>query len=58
MAYSLKCADTGSDCAFAVTTSTEDELMKHVQMHASVSHPEMEMSPEAVNQIKGLVRTV
>jgi len=58
MAYSLKCADSGSDCAFAVTTSTEDELMKHVQMHASVSHPELEMSPETLTQMKSLVRTV
>ena len=57
MAYSVKCADTGSDCAFSVTTATEDELMEHVQMHASTAHPEMEMTPETAAHVKSLIRT-
>lgn len=58
MAYSLACADTGGDCAFSVTTSTENELMQHVQMHATSAHPDMEMTPETVAQVKSLIRTV
>lgn len=57
MAYTLACADTGSDCAFSVTAATEDELMKHVQMHASAAHPEMELTPETVAHVKSFVRT-
>jgi predicted small metal-binding protein len=58
MAYSLSCADTGSDCAFSVTTSSENELMQHVQMHATSAHPDMEMTPEAVAQVRSFIRTV
>jgi predicted small metal-binding protein len=55
--YELKCADSGAECAFAVTAQTEDELMQHVQLHASVAHPDMELTPETVAQVKSLVRT-
>jgi predicted small metal-binding protein len=57
MPYELKCADTGAECAFACTAQTEDELMQHVQLHASVAHPDMELTPEAVAQVKSLIRT-
>jgi predicted small metal-binding protein len=58
MAYSLSCSDAGQDCPFAVTTKTEDELMQHVATHASAAHPDMELTPEAIAQVKGLIRTV
>ena len=58
MAYSLSCADGGSDCAFTVTTATENELMEHVQVHAAHAHPDMEMTPETAAQVKSLVRVV
>lgn len=57
MAYSLRCADTGADCPGVFVTETEDELMQHLQLHASVAHPDMELTPETVQQLKGLVRT-
>ena len=57
MPYDLRCADTGTECAFACTTQTEDELMQHVQVHASVAHPDMELTPETVAQVKSLIRT-
>ena len=58
MPYSLSCSDAGQDCPFAVTTKTEDELMQHVASHASAAHPDMELTPEAIAQVKGLIRTV
>jgi predicted small metal-binding protein len=58
MAYSIRCADTGADCSGAFTAETEDELMQHVQIHASVAHPDMELTPETVAQVKSLVRVV
>ena len=33
MAYSLICADSGMDCPGQFQTSTEDELMHHVELH-------------------------
>ncbi len=52
------CSDAGQDCPFAVTTKTEDELMQHVAAHASVAHPDMELTSETIAQVKGLIRTV
>ncbi|MGO9876771.1 MAG: DUF1059 domain-containing protein [Acidimicrobiia bacterium] len=45
-------------CPFAVTTKTEDELMQHVAAHASTAHPDMELTPDTIAQVKGLIRTV
>jgi predicted small metal-binding protein len=58
MAYSIRCADSGAECPGVFTTKTEDELMQHVQVHAAVAHPDMELTPELVAQFKGLVRVV
>jgi predicted small metal-binding protein len=58
MAYSLQCKDAGQDCVFACTTSTEDELMQHVRVHVSAAHPDMELTPETVTQVKSLIRMV
>jgi len=57
MAYELKCADTGSDCSFSVKADTEDEVMQHVATHASIAHPNLELTPETVASIKGLIHT-
>ena len=56
VAYSLNCKDTGQDCGFAVTTQTEDELMQHVATHAAAAHPDLELTPETVAAVKGLIR--
>lgn len=58
MAKSLRCADAGMDCPAQFTTDTEDELMQHVQLHAGVAHPDLEITPELAEQIGKLVRTV
>ena len=51
MPKSLRCADAGMDCAGQFTTETEDELMKHVQLHAAEAHPDLEITPELAEQI-------
>jgi predicted small metal-binding protein len=58
MAYSLQCKDAGQDCVFACTASSEDELMQHVQVNVSAAHPDMELTPDTVTQVKSLIRTV
>lgn len=58
MAKSLSCADAGMDCPARFVTDTEDELMQHVQLHAGVAHPDLEITPELAEQIGKLVRTV
>ncbi|MEP6761953.1 MAG: DUF1059 domain-containing protein [Sporichthyaceae bacterium] len=56
MAYSLRCADSGANCPGEFTTETEEELMRHVEMHAQTAHPEMTLDDETVGQMKGLVK--
>ncbi len=56
MAYTLRCADTGADCPGNFTTSTRDELMQHVTMHAQTAHPEMALDDATVATISGLVK--
>ena len=54
MAYKLVCAETGAQCPFEVVSSTRDELMEHVKVHARMAHPEMASnppSPETVNKM-------
>jgi predicted small metal-binding protein len=58
MAYSMRSADTGADCSGAFSADTEDELMQHVEIHATVAHPDMELTPATVQQVKSLARVV
>lgn len=58
MAKNLKCADLGGDCPGSFTTETEEELFKHVELHAGEAHPDMEMTPEVMEQAKAIVRDV
>lgn len=58
MAKSAACADMGMDCPGNFTVETEDELMQHLGIHASTAHPELEMTPEKMDQMKGAIKTV
>ncbi len=54
MAYSVTCADTGSDCPGHFATKTKEELVKHVELHAAEAHPGLELSGE---QVESLIKT-
>jgi predicted small metal-binding protein len=56
MPYSISCADSGADCPGAFTTATQEELMEHLQVHATTAHPDMEMTPETLEQIQSLIK--
>jgi len=44
VAFSMRCADAGVDCAGFFTTQTEEELLRHIEVHASVAHPELDIA--------------
>jgi predicted small metal-binding protein len=48
----------GTDCPAEFTAATEPELIEHFTLHASLAHPEMDLKPDVVEQIRGLVRVV
>jgi predicted small metal-binding protein len=58
MAYRISCVDAGSTCPGSFTTETEDELMKIVDLHQKVAHPEITQSNETWAFVKTLVRSV
>ena len=53
MAYSIRCRDGGVDCPGEFTTETENELVKHAQMHLTEAHAGKSMTPE---QIKSMIK--
>ena len=50
MAYSIRCADAGTDCPGSFTTETKEEL----ELHASEAHPDLDLQPE---QVEALVKS-
>jgi predicted small metal-binding protein len=54
MAYSIRCADLGTDCPGSFTTETKEELIKHVELHANEAHPDIDLRPE---QVEALVKS-
>lgn len=58
MAYSLACADSGAKCPGKFVTETEKELLEHVKLHMSTSHPEMLKSPPPPEALKKMIKQV
>ncbi len=61
MAYSYACAEyPGMEkCPGSFTTETQEELWKHLELHAAAAHQEdpEAWSPEERQQIRELIRT-
>lgn len=51
MAYRVTCADTGADCPGDFVTLTKEELIKHVEMHVQLTHPDLELTDELVEEL-------
>jgi predicted small metal-binding protein len=58
MAFMLRCADTGANCAFQVTAETKEELMEHVKVHSAYAHPELAKNPPPPEMIEGMIHQV
>ena len=50
--------DTAQACGFQVKAKTEEEIMKHVELHAKEAHGVEEISPEDEKKIKANIKTV
>ena len=49
--YSIQCRDMGGDCPAVFTTTTKEELFKHVELHAKEVHPEADVKRGDVEQV-------
>lgn len=56
MAKVVYCNDLGFDCGYVAKAETEEALLKDVAAHAREVHGLTEVSPEVVEQVKGVVR--
>ncbi len=56
MSVTMTCADLGLECPGKFTTTTDDELLAHVALHAEKAHPDIELNDELVEKVKSLVR--
>ena len=58
MAYSISCADSGAKCPGKFVTESEKELLEHVKLHMSTSHPEMLKNPLPPESLKKMIKQV
>lgn len=58
MTKSISCADAGADCSWSATAETEEELMGKVAAHVKDEHKELEVTPELVEKVKGLIKEI
>ena len=56
MAATMVCADLSGQCPAVFTTDDGEELLEHVALHAQRAHPDLELTPEVVEQAKSLIR--
>ncbi|MCH6547372.1 MAG: DUF1059 domain-containing protein [Gemmatimonadetes bacterium] len=55
MAFSIRCADAGTDCPGEFKTESQEEWMEHVELHASRAHPDMKLDEATWQQLASLV---
>ena len=57
MAKVIHCKDVGFDCGFIAKAETEEDLLGKVAEHAAEVHGLTEVTPELIEQVKGVIRT-
>jgi predicted small metal-binding protein len=55
MSYTIRCADSGSDCPAEFATETREELDRHVEMHVQTAHPDMVFDESTKAAVDSLV---
>ena len=52
----LRCRDTGFDCAAVMRAETEEEVLQQAGQHAKTVHNLSEISEQTVEKIRTLIR--
>lgn len=52
MVLTYACRDVGVNCDWTASSLTEEGLMELIAEHAKKDHPEIELTPELVAQVK------
>ncbi len=56
MPKTYTCRDVGVDCDWKTSAETEDEIMATVSKHAAEAHPNIELTPELVEMVRGAIK--
>ncbi|MEE8488094.1 MAG: DUF1059 domain-containing protein [Gemmatimonadota bacterium] len=56
MAKTYTCRDVGVDCDWKTSAETEDEVMASIEEHAAQIHPDIELTPELVATVRGVIK--
>ena len=56
MAKTYTCRDVGVDCDWKTSAETEDEVMANIEGHAAQRHPDIELTPDLVAAVRGVIK--
>jgi predicted small metal-binding protein len=56
MAKTYTCRDVGVDCDWRTSGATEDEVMATISEHAAQVHPTIELTPDLVASVRGVIK--
>ena len=56
MAKTYTCRDVGVDCDWSTSGETEDEVMASIGEHAAQVHPTIELTPELMASVRGVIK--
>ncbi len=56
MSKTYTCRDVGVDCDWETVGETEDEVMASISEHAAQAHPTIELTPELVAAVRGVIK--
>lgn len=55
MPKTYTCRDVGVDCDWKTSGETEDEVMATIGEHAAQIHPDIELTPDLMNMVRGAI---
>ena len=56
MAKTYTCRDVGVDCDWKTVAGSEDEILAKITEHAAEVHPTIELTPELVDAVRGVIK--
>ena len=56
MANTYTCRDVGVDCDWRTSGETEEEVMANIGEHAAEVHPDIELTPELMATVRGVIK--
>ena len=56
MTKTYTCRDVGVDCDWKTSGATEDEVMANIGKHAAERHSDIELTPELMAAVRGVIK--